>query len=425
MIYVSGGIKMKIKASGEAGGYGPDQILGMPSVGGNIIEGQKCPECGDFKTELLQAEAGTDIYWCNTCQLRFSVESVVTDGTNPISQPTHVTGRGIGEDQKILGKSTFEKRKSLSQIKTESKGKVGEFERIAREEGYSREEVREFLGMSNKAAESQYDLDDTSDVRMELTDEDFEKIKNEYNKDDAKNNPFAICTAAVGRDSAKYESCVQHLKEQYGVKEANIMTEINKNHSPDKEEEMDEVEKEDDEDLSDMDEEEKKTYHKLRAKVKKKMDKGKTESGDNPEEDTASATDANSSITPGYSTPSAGQHIVNPPSGIHDNRNATGAGSPSEVSYSGKEINPEFEKSPLARELRELRKEIDKLRKEKNELVKEVIPNIVSERLKGMQSFNKAVKDNFGAETLNRKDSLESDGPLTFAKMNSISRGGY
>jgi hypothetical protein len=35
-------------------------------------------------------------------------------------------------------------------------------------------------------------------------------------KADGQDNPWAICTAAVGRDSPKYESCVLHVKEGFG-----------------------------------------------------------------------------------------------------------------------------------------------------------------------------------------------------------------
>lgn len=37
--------------------------------------------------------------------------------------------------------------------------------------------------------------------------------------DKAKNNPWAICTASVGRDSDKYESCVKDVKKEKGIAE--------------------------------------------------------------------------------------------------------------------------------------------------------------------------------------------------------------
>lgn len=43
---------------------------------------------------------------------------------------------------------------------------------------------------------------------------------NVISEGETKNNPWAICTAKVGReDKAKYESCVKDVKKEYGIKE--------------------------------------------------------------------------------------------------------------------------------------------------------------------------------------------------------------
>ena len=72
--------------------------------------------------------------------------------------------------------------------------------------------------------------------------------------------------------------------------------------------------------------------------------------GENPQEDTASATDANSSTSPNMGVPSSQQVLFNP-TGITGNRNASSATAggiaPSDVSYAGKSAENEFQKSPL------------------------------------------------------------------------------
>ena len=43
---------------------------------------------------------------------------------------------------------------------------------------------------------------------------------NTINEGESKNNPWAICTAKVGReDKAKYESCVKDVKKEHGITE--------------------------------------------------------------------------------------------------------------------------------------------------------------------------------------------------------------
>jgi hypothetical protein len=49
------------------------------------------------------------------------------------------------------------------------------------------------------------------------------KEEGEYMQESEKKNPWAICTAQVGRDNKeKYEKCVLSVKEKYGIKKENL-----------------------------------------------------------------------------------------------------------------------------------------------------------------------------------------------------------
>lgn len=44
-------------------------------------------------------------------------------------------------------------------------------------------------------------------------------VKNRIHKNQGKNNPFAICTAALGPEkTAKRERCIKKLKRRFGVR---------------------------------------------------------------------------------------------------------------------------------------------------------------------------------------------------------------
>ena len=62
---------------------------------------------------------------------------------------------------------------------------------------------------------------------VNLTDIDTSQRKQMEEADD-KANPWAICTASVGReDKDKYESCIRKVKSQYGIKEDLTENEFN------------------------------------------------------------------------------------------------------------------------------------------------------------------------------------------------------
>jgi len=145
-------------------------------------------------------------------------------------------------------------------------------------------------------------------------------------------------------------------------------------------------------------------------KKKKKAKKGDG-SGESPEEDTASATDANSSTSPGMGVPST-QNVFVPNSNISTPSGATGR-SPSEVSYSGKSFKPDLMKSPLwmniNKQLDELRKAYEKKLEAMEKSMTDRLTNI-TKTLKNVEEFyNKPLYKGF-AENVNpeavRKDTI-------------------
>lgn len=62
-------------------------------------------------------------------------------------------------------------------------------------------------------------------VKSQLTKSDRQLIDKEVFKaslDKTEPNPWAICTASVGRESAKFEDCVMEVKEKFGIKKTEI-----------------------------------------------------------------------------------------------------------------------------------------------------------------------------------------------------------
>jgi hypothetical protein len=116
-------------------------------------------------------------------------------------------------------------------------------------------------------------------------------------------------------------------------------------------------EDEDEEPLTPEEEEEaRKMYRRYKAQ------KGEL-GGESPSEQATAATQAGATITPGALTPSPPQHVYVPTTGVVGSRIAsapkTTGVSPSDVTYSGKSVNPDLLKSPL---FVELNKSIDGIR---------------------------------------------------------------
>jgi len=384
------------KASGEAGGLSEYQV---GALGHNVLQKQQCPNCKGFDTELIsEMDPQGDKFYCNTCQQYFSVEEQNPTAGAAIAQPVRNTGRAPGDTIETLGRKDIQ-----TEIEKESKKR------------------------------ERYDLQDTSDVRMaagsvDLDDQDLEKIKSEIDKAGGSGNAYAICTASLGagaQGSDKWDRCIEHVQAQYGksIKEDNTMVDDlekrKKEEEEPKEEAEEEVEKMEDEDLSDLDEDEKKAYRKLKSRVKRCKEKGKTESGQNPEEDTASATDANSTISPNQSTPSSAQHMLTPQSSVDASRIGHGQ-SPSEVSYTGKDIDAELKKSPLGKIVLDLQDKVSKSNKDKEELMKQI--KKLADNKKD-DSYMKSVKDNVGMEALERGE-VEPKSDLTFKGMFKTTHGG-
>ena len=96
-----------------------------------------------------------------------------------------------------------------------------------------KEELREFMGRPRpKYGEGNLTIDDVKELLPQLSPGEqtdiWEKYKHLNNQDDLRralrmneeeNNPWAICTASVGReDKEKYEKCVKSVKKQNGGK---------------------------------------------------------------------------------------------------------------------------------------------------------------------------------------------------------------
>lgn len=76
--------------------------------------------------------------------------------------------------------------------------------------------------------EEEQDLE-TSDLSLEEAV--LNAVKEKLDEtEEVKNNPWAICSASTGReDKTKYERCVQDVKKQHGIKQENIVSNINEN----------------------------------------------------------------------------------------------------------------------------------------------------------------------------------------------------
>lgn len=149
------------------------------------------------------------------------------------------------------------------------------------------------------------------------------------------------------------------------------------------------AEKPEDEDIGDMSDDEKEEIRKLRRK-KKEAEAGKPESGHAPGEESYAA---GNTISPGMGVPSKPQHIIVPTSQVAGGRMATGT-TPGQESYSGKEFNPEFYKSPVGLAMKALEFRMKGLEENNNKLQMELTKRLVE------SSTLSATQDNVGPETL-------------------------
>jgi hypothetical protein len=179
----------------------------------------------------------------------------------------------------------------------------------------------------------------------------------------------------------------------------------------------DEDEDEDDEDmpeeeLTPEDIDEAKRLKRKRRKMRMKGELG----GENPQEQAEAAGTSASTITPSPLTPSPPQHIYVPPTGVVGERMgtigsiATGQ-APSEVSYSGKSVNPDLLKSPLFVELSGQLENLQKAFNKKLEAVEKSVSNRIVNLQKSIgqvekfynQPFYKAIDEGFGPEGIQKQ----------------------
>jgi hypothetical protein len=143
------------------------------------------------------------------------------------------------------------------------------------------------------------------------------------------------------------------------------------------------VEEEDEEEKMRMKKEDEEADEESEEEKKKKKTKKGELGGENPQEDTASATDANSSVSPNMGVPST-QNVFVPSSSTKVGREASSGSSlgqsPSEVSY-GKSADTDLTKSPL---FVELSAQLDALKKSfEQKLVS--VEKSVSDRVANLQ----------------------------------------
>jgi hypothetical protein len=206
-----------------------------------------------------------------------------------------------------------------------------------------------------------------------------------------------------------------------------------------KEDEDEEEEDEDEEEEDDSKGREGIRYKKKKKKLKKEDEDDETEEeeeeteeearksegsslGQTPQESAESSSTDEHTTTPGKMTGKP-QNVFTPQSGIPGNRMGTGR-SPSEITYSGKSVEPDLMKSPL---FVELSGEIEDLQKAVAKKV-DAIEKSVSDRLDNIQKsvekiekfykqpFYKAIDENVSPESTTRK-SIEKqleDGKIRF-----------
>lgn len=148
-------------------------------------------------------------------------------------------------------------------------------------------------------------------------------------------------------------------------------------------------------------------------KKKKKGTKKGEAGGENPQEDTASSTDANSSISPNMGVPST-QNVFVPQSNARVGREASSGSSagqsPSEVSY-GKSVEPDLMKSPLftglSSQMTELQKAFEKkleaMEKSFNDRVANINKSVAEIEKFYKQPFYKAINENVNPEAVEQK----------------------
>ncbi len=170
-----------------------------------------------------------------------------------------------------------------------------------------------------------------------------------------------------------------------------------------KEDEAESMHKEaEEEDDSDLSEEEKVQWKALKAKVKRKMVKGEGSSLAPQESEARSAT-SEGTITPNLSTPSQGQNVFVPPSGIHVARTQE---TPMSTVNVTKSFEPDVTKSPL---FMGINKQLDSIQDSLSKKI-DAVEKSVTDRLKNVksdmekiekfytQSFYKAIDENVSPE---------------------------
>jgi hypothetical protein len=195
-------------------------------------------------------------------------------------------------------------------------------------------------------------------------------------------------------------------KDEEEVKCKEVATEEETDETKAVDEEEDTEEKS--EDLEDEETKEEDLTEEEKKKRKAKRMKGEM-GGENPKEDTASATDANSTITTGNVIGTA-QHVLTPNSGIAGTRNASG-NEPSNTTYSGKSANTDLNKSPLFIELSKQMTGLDKAIKAKIEALEKSMSDRIANAQKALnkiekfysQPFYKAIDESVSPEATMHK----------------------
>lgn len=150
------------------------------------------------------------------------------------------------------------------------------------------------------------------------------------------------------------------------------------------------MKKEDEEDEETEEEKKKKKMKKAEEDEEdEETEKGEL-GGENPQEDTASATDANSTLSPNAGVPST-QNVFVPQSNVRVSRESSSGSSmgqsPSEVSY-GKSANTDLLKSPL---YTQLSSQIEALKKSFEKKL-EAIDKSMSDRVENLQKTAKQIE---------------------------------
>lgn len=152
----------------------------------NVTSQETCPVCGK-PAELLQSLEGRAIYACRFCGNRFEADLINKPTEAPeFAQPARATGRGIGDINETMPKSAKLKKNKTVDAPTEAQEQT-----IKVETG----------DIINKPIKFDEDFTDTEKAAIE---------KALLNK---QNDPYAICTEALGEQHTdKWRRCVTHVQ---------------------------------------------------------------------------------------------------------------------------------------------------------------------------------------------------------------------